>query len=76
LAKLIVLIVIFAAAWWLLRRHLRALIAKGRADPAPPPAAAEAMVRCERCGVHLPRGECISRDNLFFCSEEHSRLNG
>jgi uncharacterized protein len=75
LAKLIVLIVIFAAAWWLLRRYLRALIAKGRADPASPPAA-EAMVRCERCGVHLPRSECISRNEQVFCSEEHARLNG
>jgi uncharacterized protein len=71
LAKLIVLIAVFAAAWWLLKRYLRSL--RGDAPPAP---VSEDMVRCEHCGVHLPRSESIPRDGKRFCSEDHSRLNG
>lgn len=31
----------------------------------------EDMVRCAYCGVHLPRGESIQADGLFFCGTEH-----
>lgn len=36
--------------------------------------AAEDMVRCARCGVHLPRSESLTRSGDFFCSAEHMRL--
>ena len=35
--------------------------------------AAEDMVRCARCGVHLPRSEGLMSGGEFFCSEEHRR---
>jgi uncharacterized protein len=34
----------------------------------------EDMVRCEHCGVHLPKRESILADNKYFCNEEHRRL--
>jgi uncharacterized protein len=34
-------------------------------------AVAEDMVRCEHCGVHLPKGESILADGQFFCGAEH-----
>jgi uncharacterized protein len=33
--------------------------------------AAEDMVRCAHCGVHLPKGESVQADGRFFCSAEH-----
>ncbi len=33
--------------------------------------AAEDMVRCAQCGVHLPKGESVQEDGLFFCGAEH-----
>ena len=40
--------------------------------PAAPPGA-EDMVRCARCGVHLPRGEAVISQQRFFCSSQHER---
>ena len=34
-------------------------------------AAAEDMVRCAHCGVHLPRGESVRADGRDYCSAEH-----
>jgi uncharacterized protein len=33
--------------------------------------AAEDMVRCAHCGVHLPKGESVQADGRFFCNAEH-----
>ncbi len=30
-------------------------------------------VRCEHCGVYLPRSEAIGRGDTWFCSPEHAR---
>ena len=35
--------------------------------------ASEEMVRCEQCGVHLPRSESFLAGGKFFCSDEHRR---
>lgn len=32
---------------------------------------AEDMVRCTRCGVHLPKSESIQDNGQFFCGVEH-----
>ena len=71
MSKLIMLVAVLALAWWLIRRALREL----RKD-VPPPVAAEDMVRCSRCGVHLPRSESVSSADKPYCSEEHARLSG
>lgn len=36
----------------------------------------EDMVRCQACGVNLPRSEAIMSGGRFFCCEEHRRQNG
>ena len=38
--------------------------------------ASEEMVRCEQCGVHLPRSESFLAGGKFFCSDEHRRQYG
>ena len=34
----------------------------------------ESMVRCEHCGIHLPRSEATQVNGKVWCSEEHARL--
>jgi uncharacterized protein len=68
LSKLIFLILVVAAAWWLLKRYVRSL----RETGAPPVRPSEDMVRCRRCGVHLPRSESIVRGENAFCCEDHA----
>ena len=29
------------------------------------------MVRCDTCGVNIPKSEAIGSEELWFCSEEH-----
>ena len=39
--------------------------------------AAEAMVKCAQCGIHLPYSEAVhGTGTIIFCSEEHRRLHG
>jgi len=49
-----------------------------RRNPGPrsaePTAAGEAMVRCEHCGLNLPRSEALADDHRWYCSEAHRRL--
>ncbi len=54
----------------------------GRRTGAPPgegakrPRAAERMVECAHCGVHLPESEAVKQADRYFCSDEHRRLAG
>lgn len=34
---------------------------------------AEPMVRCEHCGVHLPRSQALMSDGHTWCSLEHAK---
>ncbi len=71
MAKILLFALAFAAAFWLLRRHRRR--AQDDATPPPVPPGAEDMVRCTRCGVHLPRGESVVSQQKVFCSDDHAR---
>ncbi|MGD9786710.1 MAG: PP0621 family protein [Sulfuricellaceae bacterium] len=44
---------------------------QGASRTAAPPKVAEDMVRCARCGVHLPRSESILSGGEFYCCEQH-----
>ena len=35
---------------------------------------AESMVRCEHCGIHMPRSEAFLSDGHTWCGQEHARL--
>ncbi len=53
---------------------------KAGASSGKPPAGqpdmsgAEAMVRCEHCGIHMPRSEAFLSDGRTWCGPEHARL--
>ena len=69
----VVFLVLLALAllWWVSGRKRTG---PGRARPAAPQgAAAEAMVQCAHCGVHLPRGEALFEGERPYCSETHRR---
>ncbi|MYN15060.1 hypothetical protein GSY71_18140 [Pusillimonas sp. TS35] len=42
--------------------------------PAPKAGPSETMVRCEHCGIHLPRSEAVLIGGHTWCSQEHARL--
>lgn len=35
---------------------------------------AEAMVRCQHCGIHLPRSEAFLSNGKTWCGPEHARI--
>ena len=70
LAKIILLVLGLLLVYWILKSYRRGVERRG----APPPVeGGEDMVRCERCGVHLPRSESITTQGRFFCTPEHQR---
>ncbi len=70
--KLLLLAVIIWLVYALLKKYSRSVDKDeqtGSVVPPPP----ENMVRCARCGVHLPRSEAIlSRDETFCCEAHRS----
>ncbi|MEO6984317.1 MAG: PP0621 family protein [Paralcaligenes sp.] len=40
----------------------------------PPIQHPESMVRCEHCGIHLPRSEAVLISGQTWCSQEHAKL--
>jgi uncharacterized protein len=70
--RLIVLILLAVLTVWLIRRALRAS-KRGEEGQARPPEVGD-LVKCARCGVHLPRSEARLADGQLFCGEEHARL--
>jgi uncharacterized protein len=70
--RFLVLILLVVLAVWLVRRALRAGN-RGQAPDRKSPEVGE-LVRCARCGVHLPRTEARQADGRLYCGEEHARL--
>lgn len=70
MAKIILVVLGLLAVYWILKSYRRRV---DRAQGGTPPATAENMVQCARCGVHLPRSEGISTQGRFYCSPEHQR---
>lgn len=64
MSRLLFLVAIVAVIYLLIRSFRKSsLRQEGRV--------AEDMVRCAQCGVHLPKGESVQENGLFFCSAEH-----
>lgn len=69
LFRLLFWIAIIAAAFWLWRRFTRSTAARPKApeasqQPAP-------MVRCQCCGIHVPRDHALAKGEHWFCSQAH-----
>jgi uncharacterized protein len=70
--RFLVLILVVVLAVWLVRRALRGGN-RGQAPESKSPEVGD-LVRCARCGVHLPRSEARQVDGRLYCGEEHARL--
>ncbi len=69
--KFLLLLAIIVAVYWIFTSFKR----KSRRAAKPPAGRGpEDMVRCEQCGVHLPRSESLMSGQVFYCSPEHRRL--
>jgi uncharacterized protein len=73
MGKLLTFIALAFVAVWLLKRALARL--GGEAEkPAKRSEVQGDLVRCARCGLHLPRAEARESAGALYCSEEHARL--
>jgi uncharacterized protein len=68
MSRLIFLIVIVVAIVLLVRSYRKKV---AQQDQPPIQSAAEDMVRCAHCGVHLPKSESILSEENYFCSAAH-----
>lgn len=73
---LLILLVALAVVWWLTRIRDRVPPPSRRTPQAPAADDKPAvMVRCEHCGLHLPRDEALpGPESGFYCSDAHRRL--
>jgi len=67
-------ILLLAIAIWLLLKVLKGYRRSIGAEP--PVAKTSDMVRCERCGVHVPVSESFLKDGKHYCCEAHSAPAG
>jgi uncharacterized protein len=58
--------VLVAVVIWLVLRWLR-----GRQATRVDPSVTVPLVRCDRCGVHLPESEAFSKGTRHYCSIAH-----
>ena len=70
--RFIVLIALVVIAVWLIRRALREPAQNTGLDGKTQ--AGGELVRCARCGLHLPRSEARQAGGALYCGEEHARL--
>jgi uncharacterized protein len=63
--------------FWVLLVVLAAIVVRRltRKPPARRPSRrpAQRMVRCARCGIHVPEAEAVGDGERLFCSVEHQR---
>ena len=76
MAKLLLLVVVVGIVYALLRNYQRAIARQQDRTAASdqPRAVAEDMVRCDHCGVHLPRSEGFLSQGRYFCTDDHRNL--
>lgn len=70
LFRLLFWIALIAAAFWLWRRIFR------KPSPRPSEPGALPMVRCNHCGVHLPRAQAVQNRERWYCSQAHLEQDG
>lgn len=68
-------ILIIALLVWLVLRMIKKQLDLYKARKASEnPEQIGTMVRCQHCGLHIPKQEAIESANLYYCSQEHRRL--
>lgn len=66
--RYLLLIVAIWVAFYIIRHFARQKSLQGSSKTE---TRTQEMVRCEYCGVHVPRQEAIRDGDQFYCSNEH-----
>lgn len=70
---LVILLVVGVLVWWAV--HQRQVKGPPPGRPRRGESKPALMVRCDHCGVHLPREEALPGPSEgFYCNEAHRRL--
>jgi len=69
--KFLLFLAVALLAVWLLRSGRRDARSSERPEHPPPPPGPQEMVRCDLCGVHLPRSDAVVGRIGLYCSTEH-----
>ena len=56
---------------WLILRLIKRTLA-GRHSDSTPPALPADMLRCDYCGMFVPRGDAITASGKIYCSGTHA----
>ena len=62
--------ILIGLAVWLAWHFLRRLLQRPDAK-SPKPQPAQRMVRCARCGMHVPEDQALTGPDGQYCSAEH-----
>ncbi len=65
----LLLLLALGAGFWLFHNWRRRL----RSQHHRPPPGEQKMLRCARCGLHVPASEAVQRDGRDYCSADHAR---
>ena len=73
MGQLLRLIIILFGVWLVLRliRHSQQEQRPGPSSPTTPPPPAD-MLRCNYCGVFVPRSEAVTARGHAYCSGDHA----
>lgn len=76
--KYLVLLAVLVGAYLVWRARQRPPASSRPPPSAAPQAAAQDMVRCPVCAVHLPRGDAVAdaQGRLFCCPEHRESAQG
>ncbi len=66
-------IILVLVGLWMVLRLLRRALANRKTGPAPPTPAD--MLRCQYCGVFVPRHDAVAADGRHYCSEAHAEAD-
>ena len=69
--KLLILLLAILAGVWLWKRGRR--LERGRQETTRPNPRTLPMVRCARCGTHVPGNEVVTGAQGSYCSAAHRR---
>jgi uncharacterized protein len=67
MSRLIFIVAVIGLVYWLLKSYRKS------ASQDEPSNATEDMVRCMKCGIHIPKSESLQKDGKYFCCEDHRR---
>ena len=67
--KILLLVIPVLLIWWILRLLRNPTPSVTRQNKP----RVENMVACEKCGLHVPENEAVTRNGKFYCSEEHAQ---